>query len=72
MKDKTKKILLAILGGVVSITVALAELGGEIGVIAGIIGTVAATISGAIVEYNDMKQKKTPDNENIIDMEEGE
>ena len=52
MKNKltSRKFWIAVLSNIVSITVVFKQIGGNIGVIAGIIGTIAASISYMITE----------------------
>ena len=52
MKEKltSRKFWIALLSNIISITVIFRQIGGNIGVIAGIIGTIAASISYMITE----------------------
>ncbi len=49
-KIKSRKFWIAVLSNIVSITVVFTELGGTAGIVAGIIGTIAASISYMITE----------------------
>lgn len=49
-KIKSRKFWMAVLSNIVSITVVFTELGGTAGIVAGIIGTIAASISYMITE----------------------
>ena len=49
-KFKSRKFWLAVLSNIVSVTVIFKQIGGNIGIIAGIIGTVASSISYMITE----------------------
>ena len=49
-KFKSRKFWLAVLSNIVSVTVIFKQIGGNIGIVAGIIGTVASSISYMITE----------------------
>ncbi len=49
-KLKSRKFWIAVLSNIISITVVFRQIGGNIGIIAGIIGTVCASVSYMITE----------------------
>lgn len=49
-KLKSRKFWIAVLSNIISITVIFRQIGGNIGIVAGIIGTVCASISYMITE----------------------
>ena len=70
-KLKSRKFWIAILTNVVSITVVFRQIGGEVGIIAGIIGTIAASISYMITECTvDVARAKVTYNEIVYLLQE--
>lgn len=59
-KLKSRRFWIAVLSNIVSITVVFKEIGGKFGIVCGIIGTIAASISYMITECRvDVARTKT-------------